>query len=151
MGGFFGKAQYKGCCEEEVRVRAIMASVTEHEMEHRAWMPQWGEPAVGGSQDWHVHDEPAPHPDHPFFSQAQLQRSAGYSKGIPAVGGESTIVRKTAGKPMDAAFEARDVYIVGLPELFMMHLHTRTAKELYDEWLQAEIIIGRKSPRGWLR
>ena len=170
MGGFFGKAQRKGCCEEEVRVRAIMASVTEHEMEHRAWMPQWGEPAVGGSQDWHVHDEPAPHPDHPFFSQAQLQRSAGYSKGIPAVGGGwkyregSCIDLPTVFLHLDpvvqvlehsSSFFFEKTTCLGQPlgpagssRAFPQH---RTAKELYDEWLQAEIIIGRKSPRGWLR
>ena len=49
---------------------------------------------------------------------------------------------------MHEAFDARDVFIIGLPELFMMHLHSRTARELYDEWLEAEIIIGRKPPRG---
>ena len=49
---------------------------------------------------------------------------------------------------MDVAFEARDVCIVSLPELFLTHLHTRTAKELYDEWMDAEIIIGKKPPRG---
>ena len=57
-------------------------------------------------------------------------------------------MRKTAGRPMHEAFEARDVFIIGLPELFMIFLHSRTARELYDEWLEAEIIIGRKPPRG---
>ena len=148
-GGYFGRAQQQGCCEEEVRVRAIMALIMEHELEHRAWMPEWGEPepAVGGSQDWQLYEEEAPE-DHPFFSQLHLQRSTGYSRGNPAVGGESTIMRKTAGRPMHEAFDARDVFIIGLPELFIMHLHSRTARELYDEWLEAEIIIGRKQPRG---
>ena len=52
---------------------------------------------------------------------------------------------------MDVAFEARDVCIVGLPELFRRHLHTRYAEELYEEWLDAEIIIGKKPPRGQKR
>ena len=60
-------------------------------------------------------------------------------------------MRKAAGKSMDVAFEARDVCIVGLPELFLRHLHTRTAKELYEEWMDAEIIIGKKPPRGQKR
>ena len=140
--------------EEEVRVRAVMAWVHEHEFEHRAWMPSWGEekrPAVGGtSKDWKLYVGSAPSPDHTVFGHAQLQRSIGYTSArtAPAVGGETSIVRKATGKSLDEAFEARDVYIVGLPELFHMHLHTRTAQELYNEWLQSEIIIGKKPPRG---
>ena len=53
-----------------------------------------------------------------------------------------------AGQPMSTAYEARDVYVVNLPELFLHFLHTRYASDIYDEWLCAEIIIGRKPPRG---
>ena len=49
---------------------------------------------------------------------------------------------------MSTAYEARDVYVVNLPELFLHFLHTRTAADIYDEWCGAEIIIGRKPPRG---
>ena len=49
---------------------------------------------------------------------------------------------------MSKAYEARDVYVVNLPELFLRFLHTRHADDIYDEWLGAEIIIGRKAPRG---
>ena len=49
---------------------------------------------------------------------------------------------------MSTAYEARDVYVVNLPELFLHFLHTRTAADIYDEWRGAEIIIGRKPPRG---
>ena len=49
---------------------------------------------------------------------------------------------------MSTAYEARDVYVVNLPELFLHFLHTRYADEIYDEWLRSEIIIGRKIPRG---
>ena len=93
----------------------------------------------------------------PFFGEcfrkmdnAQLQRQAGW-RHAPAVGGygqTSTIVREAAGQPMSTAYEARDVYVVNLPELFLHFLHTRYAGDIYDEWLWAEIIIGRKPPRG---
>ena len=153
-GGYFGKAQRKRGSEEEVRVHAVMALVSAHEFEHRRAMPHWGpipEPAIGGiSIGWKIYHEPAPSPDHPVFGHAQLQRSIGYRSLWPARG-DSTIVRKAAGKSMDVAFEARDVCIVGLPELFLRHLHTRTAEELYEEWLDAEIIIGKKPPRGQKR
>ena len=49
---------------------------------------------------------------------------------------------------MSTAYEARDVYVVNLPELFLHFLRTRYAGDIYDEWLGAEIIIGRKPPRG---
>ena len=85
-----------------------------------------------------------------FFGQFQLQRQAGWHHA-PAVGGcgqPSTIVREAAGKPMSTAYEARDVYVVNLPELFLHFRHTRYARDIYKEWLWAEIIIGRKPPRG---
>ena len=49
---------------------------------------------------------------------------------------------------MSKAYEARDVYVVNLPELFLHFLRTRYASDIYVEWLRAEIIIGRKPPRG---
>ena len=49
---------------------------------------------------------------------------------------------------MSTAYEARDVYVVNLPELFLHFLRARYADDIYDEWLWAEIIIGRKPPRG---
>ena len=49
---------------------------------------------------------------------------------------------------MSKAYEARDVYVVNLPELFLHFLHTRHADDIYNEWLGAEIIIGCKAPRG---
>ena len=49
---------------------------------------------------------------------------------------------------MTAAYEARDVYVVNLPELFLHNLHIQCARDIYKEWLSAEIIIGRKAPRG---
>ena len=61
---------------------------------------------------------------------------------------DSTIVRRSAGQPLAAAYEARNVFIVNLPEVLLKHLHKRTAAELYKEWLTCEVIIGRKPPRG---
>ena len=49
---------------------------------------------------------------------------------------------------MSKAYEARDVYVVNLPELFLRFLHARHADDIYNEWLGAEIIIGCKAPRG---
>ena len=51
--------------------------------------------------------------------------------------GEANIVRKATGYSLDKAYEGRDVYIVGLPDLFYMHLHTRAAEELYKEWMKS--------------
>ena len=137
------------------RCLAIYGLLKAHEFEHRRWIPEWGpkqppEPAVGGSENWQVIMEPAPAADDPFFGQFQLQRQAGW-RHAPAVGGcgqPSTIVREAARQPMSTAYEARDVYIVNLPELFLHFLHTRIADDIYYQWLCAEIIIGRKPPRG---
>ena len=151
-GGYV--VQRKRCSKEEERVHAVMALVSAHEFEHRQVMQKWGlrpEPAVGDiSMDWMIYHEPAPSRDHPVFSHGQVLRSIGHSSHSPN-GGGSTILRKATGYSMDVAFEARDVCIVGLPELFLRHLHTRTAEELYEEWLDAEIIIGKKPPRGQKR
>ena len=87
-----------------------------------------------------------------LFGHFQLQQQAGWHHAPPAVGGcgqLSTIVRVAAGQPsLTTAYEARDVYVVNLPELFLHNLHTRCAGDIYNEWLSAEIIIGRKAPRG---
>ena len=140
---------------------AINGLLKLHEFEHRRWIPDWGPkqppmPAVGGSENWQVINEPAPAADHPFFGLFQLQLQAGWRhatsrwrwqagvRHAPA----STIVREAADHPMSAAYEARDVYVVNLPELFLHFLHTRHADDIYNEWLGAEIIIGCKAPRG---
>ena len=156
-GGHFNqKHQWDGRSEEQ-RVLAIMDWVQEHNFEHRAWMTAWGqqkEPEVEGtSEDWTIYYKPAPSKDDPVFGHAQLQKSIGYTarytrQPLAPAYGESSIVRKVTGKQLDEAYEGRDVYIVGLPELFYMHLHTRTAHELYKEWMKSEVIIGQKPPRG---
>ena len=61
---------------------------------------------------------------------------------------DSTIVRRSAGQPLAAAYEARNVFIASLPELLLKFLHQRTAAELYQEWICREVIIGRRPRRG---
>ena len=154
-GGHLSRFRQQAWDEDMQRCLAINGLLKYHEFEHRRWIPEWGpkqppEPAVGGSENWQVIMEPAPAADDPFFGQFQLQRQAGW-RHAPAVGGcgqPSTIVREAAGQPMSTAYEARDVYVVNLPELFLHFLHTRYAGDIYEEWLEAEIIIGRKPPRG---
>ena len=60
----------------------------------------------------------------------------------------STIVRKSAGQPLAAAYEARNVFITSLPEVLLLHMHERTAKQLYQEWQECDIIIGKRPQRG---
>ena len=155
-GGHQSRFRQQAWDEDMERCLEINGLLKHHEFEHRRWIPEWGpkqppEPAVGGSENWQVIMEPAPAADDPFFGQFQLQRQAGW-RHAPAVGGcgqpSTTIVREAAGQPMSTAYEARDVYVVNLPELFLHFLHTRYAGDIYHEWLCAEIIIGRKPPRG---
>ena len=51
-------------------------------------------------------------------------------------------------QPLAEAFEAGNVYIVNLPELFLHVLNDRTAGDVYEEWLRAEVIIGRRPRSG---
>ena len=60
----------------------------------------------------------------------------------------SSILRMATGQPLEVAFEARNVYIVNLAELFLHVLHDLAAGEVYQEWLRAEVIIGRRPRRG---
>ena len=153
-GGYFGKAQTNKDSQDEVRVHAVMAWVSAHEVEHRQVMQGWGrmpESAVGGhtAGDWWTYRKPAFSADDPIFGHEQLQITVGYQSR--SVRGHSSIVRAAPGERMHTAFEGRDVCIVGLPELFLANLYTRTAKDLYTEWLDAEVIIGKKHPQGQKR
>ena len=67
-----------------------------------------------------------------------------------ASGINSTIVRKAAGQPLAAAYEARNAFITSLPEVLLLHMYERTAKQLYEEWQECEIIIGKRPQRGVL-
>ena len=133
-----GKSKGKGRTAEEQRVAAVMGLVQLHQFEHRAWDPRWGPktmPAVGGRsivEGWVRHDGPMS--NDPFFGHKQLRWSVGSSSAS-----WGTILRP-GGQPL-AAYESRDVFIVSLPELLLTP-HGRTAAEVYDEWQEAEVIIG---------
>ena len=67
---------------------------------------------------------------------------------MPLSGSGSTIVRRSAGQPFERAYEARNVFITNLPEAFLFHKHQRTAAQVYQEWLECEVIIGKRPRRG---
>ena len=144
---------------------AVAGLVLKHEGEYRRWCPKWGRPTSPESQDWHVIHEPAVGgrvganefllKHHQLqvgavtsSSGSDLQSARQAAQQMAMSGSGSTIVRPKAGQPLAVAFEARNVFIVNLPELFLKHLNTRTAAELYEEWLTCEVIIGRRPPRG---
>ena len=64
------------------------------------------------------------------------------------LGTGSTIVRKSAGQPLAAEYEARNVFIANLPEVLLFHMHQHTAAKVYKEWQQCEVIIGKRPRRG---
>ena len=49
---------------------------------------------------------------------------------------------------MAAAYEARNVFITNLPEVPLWEMHRCTAKQVYQEWQQCEVIIGKRPRRG---
>ena len=65
-----------------------------------------------------------------------------------ASGSGTTIVRRSAGQPLAAAYEARNVFITNLPEVLLLHMDTGTAAQVYQEWQQCEVIIGKRPRRG---
>ena len=60
----------------------------------------------------------------------------------------STILRSASGQPLAAAYESRNVFIVNLPEILLQRMWTHTAKEVNDQWLECEVIIGKRPRRG---
>ena len=146
------------------RFHSVMGLVLLHEGEYRQWHANWGPRGTSAFQDedWQKIWQPAVGgglgADHFLLSHHQLQlramtSSAGsnlQSVRQMAMSGSasgSTIVRRSAGEPLAVAYEARNVFITNLPEVLLLHLHTRTAEQVYQEWLQCEVIIG-KRPRG---
>ena len=139
-----------------------------HEGEYRRWHRNWGPRGTweGTSEflgeDWQKILQPAVGgglgADHFLLTHHQLQlipmtSSRGsdlQSTRQMAKSGSrgSTIVRSSAGQPLAAAYEARNVFITNLPEVLLLHLHTRTAEQVYQEWLQCEVIIGKRPRRG---
>ena len=145
------------------RVYSVMGLVQKHEGEYRRWHPDWGTfPGLRENQDWQRMPAVGGGLLHEFLlthhqlqvgaitssTSSDLQSARQTAQQMAMSGSGSTIVRPKAGQPLAVAFEARNVFIVNLPELFLKHLNTRTAAELYEEWLTCEVIIGRKPPRG---
>jgi hypothetical protein len=132
------------------RVCAVMGLVSLHECEFRLWQESWGPkvPAVGGTHGWREgwcrYEGPSPAPTDRFFFHKQLQTRIGGS----SITSSSPLLRACVGQPLAAAYESRNVYIVSLPDLLLACLHTRTAAEIYQEWLAVEVVIGCKSRRG---
>ena len=60
----------------------------------------------------------------------------------------STILRTAAGVRMNDAYESRNVFVVSLPEILLFSMQTRTAKEVYEQWEECEVIIGKRARRG---
>ena len=100
-----------------------------------------------------------PAPDDEFFKHRQMMMTVGMSGGSSLEGARgqqakccgsmnSSILRMARDQPLADAFGARNVYIVNLPELFLHVLNDRAAGEVYQEWLRAEVIIGRRPRRG---
>ena len=135
------------------RVNAVMELVARYHMEFREWsVEHWGptpprlRPAFGDTggpqwQGWHAYDG-RPWPTDPWFSHPQLQTRIGPGASA-APGNSSTLLRACSG--LREGYESRDVFIVSLPELLIHFLHTRSAAQILDEWLDQEVIIGRKS------
>ena len=148
-GGDESKIAHRG---GNARAHAVMGLVTLHNMEFRKWSMDWGPlPAVGGrmapsfaGQGWRKYDGSLPRPqEDPWFFHPQLQTRVGLSAPNPK---SSTLLR--AGTCHRTGYESRDVAIVSLPELFLEYMYTRYAEEIYEEWLEAEVIIAVKPPRG---
>ena len=130
-----------------------------HEGEYRRWHPAWGA-SPGGNEDWQKILQPAVGglgADHPLCRHHQLVLSPMTSsppsdlqsaREMAMSGSGSTIVRRSAGQPLAAAYEARNVFIINLPEVLLLHMHRRTAEQVYQEWQQCEVIIGKRPRRG---
>ena len=139
-------------------MHAVMGLAQDHEGEYRAWDSAWGEVTpTDMATTWTLFHEPAPSADDKFFNHHQLMVIVGMSGGSSLEGARgqqakrcgsmnSSILRMATGQPLEVAFEARNVYIVNLAELFLHVLHERTASQVYEEWKRAEVIIG-KRPR----
>ena len=144
---------------EDERVHSVMGLVQMHEGEYRQWHPAWG-PSPGGNTDWQKFSQPAVGglgADHPLLRHHQLElvpRTSSLPSDLQsarqAMSGwsGSTIVRKSAGQPLAAAYEARNVFITNLPEVLLFHMHQRTAAKVYQEWHECEVIIGKRPRRG---
>ena len=136
-----------------------MGLVQMHEGEYRRWHPDWGS-SSGEDEDWQKILQPAVGglgADHPLLRHRQLQLSPMTSsfpsdlqsaRQMAMSGSGSTIVRRSAGQPLAAAYEARNVFIINLPEVLLLHMHWCTAEQVYQEWQECDAIIGKRPRRG---
>ena len=123
------------------------------------WHPGWA-PSFGRNEDWRKIWQPAVGglgADHPILRHHQLQLGPVTSsppsdlqsaRQMAMSGSGSTIVRRSAGQPLAAAYEARNVFITNLPEVLLFHMHQCTADRVYQEWQECEVIIGKRPRRG---
>ena len=114
----------------------------------------------GENADWQKILQPTvggPGADDPLLRHHQLQLNPMTSSSpsdlqsarqMAMPGSGSTIVPRSAGQPLAAAYEARNVSIVNLPEILLLHMDKRTAEKVYQEWQQCEVIIGKRPRRG---
>ena len=149
---------------EDRRVHAVMGLVQLHEGEYRRWHTEWGPLPVDCNTDWQRFDGPAPLPGHLFWSHHQLQLrpvTSGIRSSLAAAREfcpmpsqyftSSTILRKASSQPLAAAYESRNVFIVNLPEILLKRMWTHTAAEVYEQWSECEVIIGKRPRRGHSR
>ena len=167
-----GKGKVQNWTWRESRVHSVMGLVRAHEGEYRRWNGAWGPVAPNAvtpsSEDttevWQLLTQPdvgGLDPDSPLIAHHQLQLHPATSaapgtlqvaRQMAMSSSGSTIVRTAVGpgvgQPLAApSFEARDVFIVSLPEIFLRQ-SSSTAADTYEQWLQCEVIIGKRPPRG---
>ena len=150
------------------RFHSVMGLVVLHEGEYRRWHANWGPRGTSAfeDEDWQKIVQPAVGgglgADHFLLMHHQLQlrpmtTPAGSNlqsvrqMAMSGSASDSTIVRRSAGQPLAVEYEARNVFITNLPEVLLLHLHTRTAALVYEEWLHREVIIGARPRRGQSR
>ena len=145
---------------KDERVHSVMGLVQMHEGEYRQWHPAWGPAWPGGNEDWEKIVQPAvgglDH-DHALVKHHQLVVSPMTSappsdlqsaRQMATSGCGTTIVRRCAGQPLAATYEARNVFITSLPEVLLFHLHRHTASRVHTEWQECEVSIGKRPRRG---
>ena len=138
-----------------------MGLVQLHEGEYRRWHSErWGKaPEDCGNEEWQLLNQTDGGMEtyHWIWRHHQLQMTAMTSTRPPdlqsarqqkASGINSTMVRKARGQSLTATYEARNVFITSLPEVLLLHMHKCTAKQVYQEWQQCEVIIGKRPRRG---
>ena len=134
----------------EKRVAAVMWFVSKHKGEYRQWNRQrWGSggsEAEGTTEEWRKVG--SLDPDHSLITHRQLQLHPAGPAAVAAPVHGSTIVRRSVGQPLAApsyevSYEARNVFITSLPEVLLRNLYECPVAEVYEEYLESEVIIGK--------